>query len=221
LYKFVISLTAIDHSTKFEASVKQKLQLWRNISMNLYKQMANRPRRTDTGIYWQIKPVVLLGAFLVATVTAQVPGYYIQGDGSGGGGGGASSSNAGSTGGGNGGNGGGSSTTISGTAGNDVIFGDGSGGGAGARTISYIANNNKGGLGGGGNDTILGGGGDDIIFGDGFDGIDYGGWPATAGGPVVVDKIVEHLHLHSSLDLVILVAVTVLQVEIVRHQQLL
>ncbi|NLD91241.1 MAG: hypothetical protein GX639_01090, partial [Fibrobacter sp.] len=138
----------------------------------------------DSIVHSQSRKLLFAMAVIIAVnfTYAATPGSYIQGDGSGGGGGGASSANGGSTGGGNGGDGGGSSTTINGTAGDDVIFGDGSGGGAGSRTVSYVANNNKGGLGGSGDDVISGNEGDDVIFGDGFNGIDYGGWTATAGG---------------------------------------
>ncbi len=69
-----------------------------------------------------------------------------------------------------GGAGGGGDDAISGTDGNDVIFGDGSGGGGGGNAGGMDALGRLGGAGGGGADTIDGGAGNDILFGDGFDG---------------------------------------------------
>ena len=91
-----------------------------------------------------------------------VSGRVIAGDGGGGGGGGGGIYfyNGGS-----GGAGGGDNDTVTGTSGDDILFGDGSGGGGGG---SYFFGN--GGAGGSGNDTISGGYGNDILFGDGFDG---------------------------------------------------
>jgi hypothetical protein len=89
-------------------------------------------------------------------------GQLIVGDGSGGGGGGNTTYGAGGA-------GGGGADTLTGTAGDDVIFGDGSGGGGGGNT-------RPGGVGGGGNDILHGGAGNDILFGDGFHG-------ATGAGP--------------------------------------
>lgn len=100
--------------------------------------------------------------------TRAADGEFITGAGSGGGGGGGGG--AGST----GGNGGSSNASITGTSGDDVIFGDGSGGGAGGRTTG-AGPGKAGGAGGGGNDQIEGGAGDDVIVGDGFDGADASG----------------------------------------------
>ena len=72
-------------------------------------------------------------------------GRYIQGDGSGGGGGGQPSTGGAPA----GGNGGGGPDTLTGTAGNDVIFGDGSGGGGGGRKSAGAAGGGAGGTGGG------------------------------------------------------------------------
>jgi len=101
-------------------------------------------------------------------------GQVIAGDGSGGGGGGGGGEYYGDgTVGGNGGSGGGDADTLTGTVGDDVIFGDGSG---------------SGGPGGNGADILHGGSGDDILFGDGFNGINgaaaqkYGNGGAGAPG---------------------------------------
>ncbi|MEO5363811.1 MAG: FG-GAP-like repeat-containing protein [Magnetococcus sp. DMHC-8] len=82
---------------------------------------------------------------------------FIVGDGSGGGGGGGNQDTSSSA----GGAGGGGTDMITGSTGNDVIFGDGSGGGGGS---------SSGGAAGGGNDILRGGAGNDILFGDGFNG---------------------------------------------------
>ncbi|MCV6588032.1 MAG: DUF4347 domain-containing protein [Marinobacterium sp.] len=103
-------------------------------------------------------------------------GHIISGDGSSGGGG----SDLLAASGGSGGSGGGDSDTLTGTAGNDLIFGDGHGGGAGGG-----ANTSKGGYagsGGGGNDQLNGGSGDDILFGDGFNGSYQNGGTGGLGG---------------------------------------
>ncbi len=116
-------------------------------------------------------------------------GRVIAGDGSGGGGGGGGEQANG----GNGGAGGGDNDTITGTAGDDILFGDGSGGGGGGCDNGSSAG--SGGVGGGGIDTINGGSGNDILFGDGFNGGDgmcssgiggfggFGGGGGGAGGP--------------------------------------
>jgi Domain of unknown function (DUF4347)/RTX calcium-binding nonapeptide repeat (4 copies) len=110
------------------------------------------------------------------------PGKIIAGDGSGGGGGGGLGGIYGSKYlpggfGGKGGDGAGDDDTLTGTDGNDVIFGDGNGGGGGgggAGTNAYAGGAGySGGLGGSGADVINGGGGDDILFGDGLNGL-YG-----------------------------------------------
>jgi Domain of unknown function (DUF4347) len=109
------------------------------------------------------------------------PGLIIAGDGSGGGGGGGGQSGAGGV----GGAGGGDNDTVTGTNGDDILFGDGSGGGGGG---NYSVSGGTGGKGGGGDDTILGGLGNDILFGDGFDGGDafaaggLGGFGGGGGG---------------------------------------
>lgn len=121
------------------------------------------------------------------------PGQIIAGDGSGGGGGGGLGSkyNTGSTitpgtPGGAGGNGGGGDSTLTGTDGNDVIFGDGSGGGGGgggAGFSKYAAGiGGAGGAGGSGADVISGGRGNDIIFGDGHNGFAGSDGSAYASG---------------------------------------
>lgn len=115
----------------------------------------------------------------MGVVYAATDGVYIVGGGSGGGGGGSEGSSGA---GGSGGNGGSSDLTITGTAGDDIIFGDGSGGGAGCRSVSYDIINTRGGFGGSGNDTITGGAGDDVIFGDGFNGQNSTGWGGGKGG---------------------------------------
>ena len=101
-------------------------------------------------------------------------GYYLAGDGSGGGGAGDYSTNYNRTG--LGGDGGGDDDTLTGSAGNDILFGDGSGGGGGGvpYTVSY------GGAGGSGSDTLYGGAGNDILFGDGFAGEDMPGGDSAA-----------------------------------------
>jgi len=113
------------------------------------------------------------GVFTLATVfVAPIPvaygdgspGHYITGGGSGGGGGGDYWNDLGVSP--NGGSGAAGSGTITGTSGDDVIFGDGSGGGGGGSSFR----NGSGGSAGGGAETINGGAGDDIIFGDGFTG---------------------------------------------------
>lgn len=107
-----------------------------------------------------------------------IAGQYIQGDGSGGGGGGASGAFLGGA----GGAGGGDNDTLTGTTGNDIIFGDGSGGGKGGRGVGADDVTGTGaGLGGGGADSVNGGTGDDILFGDGFNGT-MDQWNAGKGG---------------------------------------
>ncbi len=102
-------------------------------------------------------------------------GDLIVGDGSGGGGGGGGSGS------GIGGDGGGDADTLTGTVGDDVIFGDGSGGGGGGSRVGNYPG--VGGAGGGAADTIDGGDGNDIIFGDGFAGADGAeGASSTVGG---------------------------------------
>ncbi len=127
--------------------------------------------------------IVLTAVFVPSSAGAVQPeqGQYIIGDGSGGGGGGACGTYGNARSGGAGGNGGSGDDTITGTSGNDVIFGDGSGGGAGCRSTGGPINP-RGGTGGGGEDEIYGGAGDDIIFGDGFNGQDYTGWYPGNGG---------------------------------------
>ncbi len=116
-------------------------------------------------------------------------GQLIVGDGSGGGGGGGGGGHyrrekydkysytyyfgvAGD--GGDGGAGGGGDDIITGSVGDDVIFGDGSGGGGGGAGEGfgkyYSSEGGSGGSGGSGSDTLYGSEGNDIIFGDGFDG---------------------------------------------------
>jgi len=113
-----------------------------------------------------------------STVSISVAaGQFVLGDGSGGGGGGGSYAESG----GNGGVGGGDADTLTGTVGNDVIFGDGSGGGAGGGG-SFGGGSGANGAGGGGNDSIAGGSGNDVIFGDGFAGTNGKGGLGGGGG---------------------------------------
>jgi hypothetical protein len=119
-------------------------------------------------------------AAATATVTiegAMVTGQYIQGDGSGGGGGGQSGLNDGAA----GGDGGGDNDTLTGSAGDDILFGDGSGGGGGGTKAMLGKAPGAGGAGGAGADHLHGGKGNDILFGDGFDGL-AGSTRGGAGG---------------------------------------
>jgi hypothetical protein len=124
---------------------------------------------------------VVLIASSIAIVPAPVayaatPGYYIAGDGSGGGASGDYWSDHSATP--DGGAGGSSADSITGTTGDDVIFGDGSGGGGGGS----IFRNGAGGAAGGSADTIDAAAGDDIVFGDGFAGMNRSTYNGGAGG---------------------------------------
>ena len=103
-------------------------------------------------------------------------GHIISDGGSGGGGGGSTGTAIHNIGG-AGGRGSSQNGSLTGTAGNDLIFGDGHGGGGGgsARSGKY----GGAGVGGGGNDQLAGGSGDDILFGDGYHG---SASPGTTGG---------------------------------------
>jgi Ca2+-binding RTX toxin-like protein len=119
-------------------------------------------------------------AAATATVTiegAMVTGQYIQGDGSGGGGGGQSGLNDGAA----GGDGGGDNDNLTGSAGDDILFGDGSGGGGGGTRAMHDKAPGAGGAGGSGADHLQGGKGNDILFGDGLDGL-AGSTRGGAGG---------------------------------------
>lgn len=126
------------------------------------------PRRVLAKLFRSVTSVVLVASSIAVVPTpvayAATPGYYIAGDGSGGGASGDYGTDYGKAP--TGGAGGGSSDTVTGTAGDDVIFGDGSGGGGGGSRWRDGA----GGAGGGGADTIDADSGDDIVFGDGFNG---------------------------------------------------
>lgn len=134
---------------------------------------------TEKGGDWELEMVT--GKVNGRAVTAPdysnilAPGKVIAGDASGGGGGGGGYGYYTPGGdGGAGGAGGGDNDTITGTAGDDILFGDGSGGGGGGGGYSYYYSNGSdgsGGSGGSGNDIIGGGPGNDILFGDGFDGV--------------------------------------------------
>ena len=77
----------------------------------------------------------------------------------------------------------GTDNTVTGGAGNDIIFADGSGGGGGGGGAGMngfgATPGGSGGAGGSGSDSIHGGIGDDIIFADGFAG--QAGSPGTQG----------------------------------------
>jgi len=125
---------------------------------------------TDTVAGLDSLPITSNSGFVATgTVFTNNPGLHsgllIFGDASGGGGGGpAWSSNSGIS----GVNGSAAPDTLTGTAYEDIVFGDGSGGGAGS--VITIGNNTSPGAGGGAPDNISGGAGNDILFGDGFSG---------------------------------------------------
>ncbi|BBK42497.1 hypothetical protein STVA_25170 [Allostella vacuolata] len=120
------------------------------------------PRSLEAPAYPHVLAEIVGNSYTATTATGEI---IIAGGGGGGGGGQGSFTNAGT-----GGDGGGGASTVTGSTGDDLIFGDGAGGGGGAYHTHSTSLRTPGGAGGGGDDVLRGGDGNDIIFGDGFGG---------------------------------------------------